>query len=658
MNPRAPALICLLALAGPFLHAVEPAVHFRHSVVRVPEKDYLHLWMKPATEDELHAAVWQWVDDGKAQVLSDLEQVVETRQRCKMRQGRVIELPQEFDQDFEDLLVPPVTTHSNWVGMAWECETDSKILRTAGLVFRTDWKSNFQPGMPLVSRWPVTWSRNAKPRVGWMDQYDILEENITTSSTWNLSGRQILAVARPPNAVFPADGEPAPTGLLDVTLARVRPGPELATHTVEGAARPPAGTGNFGCFAIGIDSGEALRLLTDRNPAQDDELLEELMNRIQQDKATLHGVGSLAVVSGVRCSLTSARRHLYPTEMPSIPSAWGDREVGLSMELEPVMGDEGGAEIELDLQQHLTAPRRGVWSLALDAPEMVMWQPQFISLQIKNQTTVPANGVTLHAAVQVPDCLAGDDGLAGGRTILVFSRLRTVKPDVPPLEPGKAPFAPPDPFAPAGFVQAGPEGHTEITAWIIEVPADEEDRWRAKTVGLFQDDASAEIQRRLADHSATLRATMTVACQSDRNDASCRLTEDVLEVVEDDESYHDIPGRYRPTALEDHPTGISMEMGSKISRESDPPAITLTGKITYHDAMPKQPTLEETLAQLTKNPGNYNGLMKTFEEDWEGSVSLAPDQTRLVNIRRAAGPEGNKRLHLLFLHARLITTMP
>jgi hypothetical protein len=631
------SLGALLILAVP-VKAVLPMVDMRHSVVRVPERDFLELWLKPSTDDQIDAALWDWVKTRKATLLSDIESSVETRKPTSLTQGRRIFLPTENDQGYEDLVLTPTDFGEQLIGTTLKFDCDSRLLYDAGLIFRSDWQVDFRPAAPAISQWPVTWPENPAKRIGWYDRQDVFIERVVTSTAWCLGGRSVLAIMRPADAVFPAGDSLSGAGHLDVMLTRVRPGEGLADHTVEGQERPPTGSGTVSVISISLESREALALLLNRDPATDADLLEALLKRVADGSATLCGFTSTAVVLDQRVELESARRHSYPTEMPTIPSAWQERSVGTELTVE--VGKE--SVMNLALEQHLVPPRDGTWQVALDAPEMILRQPQFVSFTTRSQLPLPDSSTVLQSALHIPACLSGTDGVLAGRTILTFTKQRSLKDLAPrPKAEGGGLFM--------LFGDALDPLIIEVTALILEVPATEEDHWKGQTTDLFQANHHEEVLRRIADGSATIKGLAVGAFGL--AECSFGIAEDVVEVSECEPDYRQTPGRLRPTGL--NQIRVGTVFSGSISRTDDDKKI-LSYKLVHHPERPALPTLQEMITFSKAHRDRGLPPAQISMEDWEGEFTLIPDQMTLLKVQRPPGKDGQARLHLLFMRSRQI----
>ncbi|MCP5557954.1 MAG: hypothetical protein H7A55_09405 [Verrucomicrobiaceae bacterium] len=628
---RWPLVFCALRLLLPVTASgVLPNVEVRHAVIRVPEADFLSLWLKPATDDEIDANLWEWVNKGKATLISDIETSTETRKPLVVTHGRHLLLPSENAQAYDELVLIPTAFEEVLVGTELKYLADSRLLYDAGLVFRSDWQVSFNPAAPVVARWPVTWPRNPAQRMGWYDRPDKLIERVTTSTAWNLGGRAVLAVMRPADAVFPA-AEAAPTrGFLDVMLTRVQPGDGIGEHTVEGRDRPPTGSGSVAVISITLDSQEALRLLLERDPAADADLLEALLGRVAKGSAVLSGFTSAAAMLDQRVELESGRRHAFPTEMPTIPSAWDERLVGTELTVE--VSKE--ATMELSLAQDLAPPRHAVWQVALDAPQMIMREPQFVSLTTRTRLPLPDCSTVLQSALHIPDCLGGQDGVRAQQTVLTFTKHRKLKkmePE-PATEPGGLFF---------DFGHLPELSLIEVTAIVLEVPGTEEDRWKGESTDLFKADLQAEVLRRVADGSAKIAALAVGAFG--QGEGSFGVAEDFVEVTEFEPDYRETPGRLRPTALETFPVGTVFS--GSIKHEDDQNLFSY--KLVHHLARPVMPNLAQMIDYAKAHQDQWVPAAQIDKEDWEGEQRLVMDKMTLLKMQRTQ----TDKLHLLLMRA-------
>lgn len=591
----------------------------RVSVLEVVELDFLKLWREhPGKQRDIINALRQWQREGKALLLSSLPMPTGTGKDRQARVGHGIKVPSENDQDFYQVRLTPVTWHERWVGMNLSRENDGKLSMI------------FNPKDPIITSWPLTWPSRPDPFVGSVKQYDDLLESIELKVPPAKDGPCLLAAFRPADAVFPANGQ-STEGRMHVAMIEHKDDNAKPTQAFQSRHW-------LSIYTLSMASSEAFRLLMTRNPAQDEALLTSLFNQLESGHVTLQAWSIAAVKSGTRSTVMSARKHLYPTEMPTIPSSWGDQPVGGTFECDSFITPGVGAQLDLAIQQHLTAPRHAIWPLAMDAPEMVMRLPQFVTTKVNTGLTIGMNQTMLISAGQPPSSITAKDGLPADRTVLTFAILngpeqKTV-PSPPPTD---------DPFShPANRPLKTP---IEIAAWVTEVPLSEKEQW-TRSIGTEQ---SADMEKRLADGTDRLETLALVNTTSGRP-SSQMLTEEVMEVTEchpaENNGENGPFNRIRPTAYNLHPTGTQWKVNLSLFADQ----ITLNYLFSHDVAHPIQPTLAEMIDRFYPKQQNAPEMRK-FQQKWQGKIVLEPDVCRLVEVRVVDHPAG-QRLHLLWLRSR------
>ncbi|OYW70232.1 MAG: hypothetical protein B7Z37_31355, partial [Verrucomicrobia bacterium 12-59-8] len=298
----------------------------------------------------------------------------------EMQVGTEWWLPTESDQIFDRLYLPPVAFKPELEGVRLTMNA------TGGF------NSLYSPRPPLVVQWPTSWLRApdehggySKAIHGWMNWHDRFEQEIVGASLSDSASPQVLAMMPPADQAWSADRKGR---WLDVSVAQLsgdipKPvtqpagretadpfAPPANPFTTSWAAQPP--TMRSLLLGIALDTTIAHALLEARQPEQDDVLLRDLLARVKRGEARVMTC-TFSAHNSNRYRQSSARIHAYPTEMPSIPSAWEDGYVGTRLEQEDTI---------LSLEQDLAPPARTEWNLARDMPEAIMWQPRFRRLHM------------------------------------------------------------------------------------------------------------------------------------------------------------------------------------------------------------------------------------------------------------------------------------
>jgi hypothetical protein len=210
---------------------------------------------------------------------------------------------------------------------------------------------------------------------GWMDWYDRFEQEIIAEFAFRDDSPHLVAMLSPADQTWGAERQGR---WLDVTVMQQKQGglkPALQPQPASDPLAPADPFAPAGTFApsvrsplqppllilgIALNHDKAQALLATRQPEKDEMLLRELVARVKRGEARVQTcVLSAHEKAGVRRTLVSARQHVYPTEMPSIPSAWADQPVGTSFEQE---------DMTFALTQDLAPPARTEWKLARDVP--------------------------------------------------------------------------------------------------------------------------------------------------------------------------------------------------------------------------------------------------------------------------------------------------
>jgi len=401
-----------------------PGMEVRQTIYRVPELEMIEFLLQgrpadAALEDHLQKAVAA----GQASIVSSATLALAPHASTEMQAGTEWSLPSEVDQIFDRLYLPQVAFQKALEG------TRLRVDAAGGF------QSFYAPRAPLAVQWPTSWLRVAdehgahtKAIHGWMDWYDRFEQEIVGASLSDSTSPQLVAMMPPADQAW---GTNRQGRWLDVTMAQLagdvpKPAAQPAMPEPADPFAPPANPFTTGWSAqpptlrslilgIALDTSTAHALLLARQQEQDEALLRDLLARVKRGEARIV-TSALSARNSNGHSQTSARIHAYPTEMPSIPSAWADEYVGTRLEQN---GDS------MSITQSLAPPARTEWKLARDMPEAIMWQPRFrvISLQSADSAVIP--GTHLLTAADVPTVMAAAD-LPAHETVLVFSHLESI----------------------------------------------------------------------------------------------------------------------------------------------------------------------------------------------------------------------------------------
>ncbi len=332
-------------------------------------------------------------------------------------------------------------------------------------------------------------------------------------------------------------------------------------------------------------SSLARSLLAKRQLEHDEELLRLLVARAKLGKARVVtcalAANQLSRIS--RSTQISARKHAYPTEMPSIPSAWQEREVGTSFEHE---------DMNLAFTQDLAPPGRTEWKLARDMPEAIMWQPRFRKLNLHSSSVgLVSAGTHLCAVADIPAVMSGDD-LPEHETVFLFA-LRSATGSKPEID----------------------ASDFEVETLIFQIPVTDAEKWLAVTT----DDFQTFTHKRLDQGTAQLQSHALLRLRSGTR-AALSVVEEYMTATEFDPPQPDAPFRMRPTALETLPVGLQLE----VEVTGKPGGIvSLAITLQHSTAQPVEPNLEETLKLATINKGTYPGAKHDFDE-WREAINIRP----------------------------------
>lgn len=593
-----------------------PAEEIRQTIYRVPEQEMIEWLLDGETSDV--DVIKRLQEKGRGSMVSHLTTTAAKWVRTQAQSGFECWVPQGIDQDYDALYQLPISFETVLAGIRLEYLEDV-------------WLSSFSPRAPLAVQWPTSWLRvsdrktykpTGKAIHGWMDWYDRFDQEILGEIAFRDATPHLVAMMSPADQTWGAERKgrwldvtvaqrlnakilpPAPPEVSQVPadpFAPVDPlAPIYATH-----AQPP-----LLVLGIALDQEKAQALLAARQPGKDEALLRGLVAQVKLGKA--HVVTcTLSANQLNRRDQNSTRHHAYPTEMPSIPSAWNEMPVGTSFEQD---GED------FSLTQDLAPPARTEWKLARDVPEAIMWEPRFRKLSIHSRThAATGHGTHLVAIADIPDVMSASD-LPGHETVLLFTHRpasdtapKATKPDY------------------------------EIEALIFEIPTAEAQAWQQ----VKSDDFAAFTQQRLKSGSAQLKAHAMLR-QWPASEGRLRVTEDYMTATEFDPPEPNAPFRMRPTALETLPVGLHFE--TDLSEEVDGiPALKVT--LRFSTAKPIEPGLDETLKIAATEKEDYTGAKHEFDEWRAEALRLSPGSVHCLGLPDIFG-SGGATTRVAFVRAR------
>jgi hypothetical protein len=542
----------------------------RQTIYRVPELELIErLFSSPQSDEALERSLRVSVAAGRASIVSEQTSSARLAVRTSSWAGAECWEPTEITTDYNTLYQVPTSLDFRKAG------TETEYLAFES---ETDLHSHFSPRPPLAVPWPISWLRaqdengvRDKALHGWMEWNDHFEQSIKGTVFPRGAAPLLVSVMPPADQVWGAERQGR---WLDATCIQQTGGPA--------APWPPPATPQPHRLLLGLSlsTEEAHAMLAKRQPNKDRALLESLLPLIKEGRAQVV-VCALASYDSGRRNQTSARDHAYPTEMPSVPSAWGMREVGTRFELE---GET------LTLSQDLAPPARTEWRLAQDVPEAVMWQPRFRELQLNTTTAAMiTSGTHLLAAVNVPELMSSADLRDSHRTILIFSHL-----------------------AADAAAQLEPRHDFEIETQIFEFPIQDATAWQDVKSKDFETFSQQQVQR----GRASLQSHAMLRSYPDRV-STLSLVEEYRTATGFDPPRKQAPLRMRPTALTVLPVGLQLE--GTVGEGSDG-SVGLSVKLHHSTARPIEPSLEETLRLSADTPVLYPGA-KHERDEWEEHIS-------------------------------------
>ncbi|MBB5038360.1 hypothetical protein HNQ64_002623 [Prosthecobacter dejongeii] len=596
----------------------------RQRVIRAPEMEVIRLLIDPQkTDAERLATLQKVVSEGRASVVSDISIAADEAGRVNVKNGEWAWMPSELDQEMDRLYMVPTSFQERFIGTSLEGRTQVWTEPTKTWKISADWNAHYSPRGPETVIWPTSWLNTydhethkptGKVIHGWLDWRDTFEQRVITSLLLENGEPKILAIMPPGDQIWPGDRKGR---WLDVFIVEARPLGQLqATTTVEKKERLVSPRAWL--YGIALSSQETLALLQARQPKEDAALLQTLLARVEEGAARMILCAGSIQAHGQRQDVLSARWHEYPTEMPSIPSAWESRAVGTHLEMD---------DHALSLTQAVAVPARSEWKLAGDVPEAIMWQPRFRDFQLQTLDRL-SPGTRLLSVLQVPNIMRGD-GLLKDETLLVFcQREGSAWPEAP-----------------------APQAGYEANLLVVEIPASEEAQWQpvadAQETKRFQ-----TLMERVQSGQVPLVAQAMLHLPG-RTVGKLAMTEDYPTATEFDPPEPESPTRMRPTALETLPVGSRWEVGlddENISAVQDP-HLRLTHTFSHSTARPVEPGLKETLAIAASSKEDYPGAKHLLETWGEEGLKIIPDRVHCLGLRQPPGMDRDVR-HIAFIQIR------
>lgn len=557
------------------------------TIYRIAEKDLIQWLLREKLDD---AALAQRLE-ANATVISRVQTVLGKDSRSIARIGTRTHVTSEIDPDYDRLIHMPVRTDQAFSGTVLD-------IRTAENNPTQQWHAHHMPLPPLKVLWPASWLRIADENTppgkgtalhGWMDWFDRFEQRFDCEVTLPDNTPRFLSIQPPPDQVWPA--EKSATRSLHVTLAQRSDGPPAAT--------PPVVDRSM-LIALRLPHATAFSTLAAESPED-----EALFNQLMQAADARVEFFSLAAFTNGTLNQSSERVHHYPTEMPSIPSAWNDMHIGTSVQ------SDGNS---LSFTHDLAPPARSEWKLARDIPEIVMWEPRRRSLNVNLQSVdLQQPGTRLIAACSLPPLLQSAD-FDTKDTLLIFARREKAPQAI------AASAKPADPFSsPADASEKKPAVTT--TAFIFEIDPQDSFLWHQLNIENFATTASEQLQAK--------KARLLAQVMQSGQGGEVRITEEYMTATEFDPPEPEAAGRLRPTALETLPVGTHLEMDARLNEFNDLEPITVT--LRQSIALPVEPSLDDFLKLHEKDElNNHPGAKHDFVEWTEKELQVRRGQLQCL----------------------------
>lgn len=642
--------VFLFLLAGlpSVVFAADPNVTVRQVVIRAPELRVVTAMLANPDDDALAKILFGWVDDGTAKIVSQVSDLYGKNESVTVRSGKLSRRGSEIDQDFEKGTLTPMDWEEVFVGTSLEAKVPGRRSFKNSSYLEADWKAFFSPRDQENVPWPTWWPAIPKPTVNRFEMQDYYVEKVETAARFVSQGSVILGVMRRADQIEP---DPNKVQTLDIVVAQMnsyaKPAPSVTAAEVD----HPSLRSRLTVLGFGVKDHEAVDLLARIDWDHDKSLLDEMMKRVTAGKAILRTSSALSQSSGQRAHLESSREYSYPTEMPTIPSAWQMRPVGTILEADYSFP----RTLNLDFEYHPALPRRAEWRCALDSPALTMVQPQFIVRKIQTALSFGNDGVVFLGAMRTPDHLKDIPGVVPGETLMLFTRLdeSTPCPEPDPLK--DVPFDPFDPNAKPRAPDPPPRG-LELEAVVFEVSAQEVASWNLDPTRFDDGDRFTQLMARTKNATAKIVAHVAVATRPGQR-STVSTVEEVITVTEVDPPQDEWPGRYRPTGMNMIPCGTVWEADLGIDDSKDPfdhgaPEVHLIHKLQHHVAPPLEPAYQAMIEEARKTMGATVPEAVVYEEVWEGEITLKPGKVRFIGLKHPPGAAFKDKLHLAFVRVR------
>jgi len=604
------ALVALLVASS----GAEAQVRVNQVVIRAPAVAVAAALVERPSDAELREILNRWVADGRAEMVSETKgSALAVGEPIKATTGKYMRWPSEYDQDFENLLLTPESWETTLVGSSLSVAPPERFRATSDR--DREYIAGYSPRGPATVKWPLVWPLNRVPRVAWLEQLDFFTETVKTFPWHAPPGTNLLGILPPGDAM---ELQTTSSHQVDVFIAEVET-PENVPYVATPLLSNP-GTARLVVIGIGVKGRLAMELGAKANPSHDLALLRDLLKLTSDGRASLRTLSALNMVAGGRCEIESGRGHVYPSEMPTIPSAWNNANVGLKVEAH----HQNAGSVSLEIARQPTFPRRAEWPCALDAPELVMWQPQYQTQTLVTSVDLAAGQARLIGMMNNPVCLANNVGQQADETLFLFAML-----DEANLH---------------ARVQDAPNPKVLVEAVVFEVPASEKGDW------IEIKDDSAQYERlitRVEAGTATIGGHLQLAV-SPGSRGIIQNVEAVKYVAEYNPDYEDVPGRYRPTAFDVSDCGMQLEVDTYSGSRLGALQVGVTHSLKYDTSRPRELPLPEALAFAK---ANHAAVLQAevFQEEWVGSMNMDSGQARFLGARQPRDVEHKANLLLAFI---------
>jgi len=620
-------ILSMLAGIAPLVSGQTAPVKVRQVVIRAPSLDVATAALANPDDKDFADTLWRWVQEGKAKVASDVNGLAVGDQPVEVKEGEEVKQVSVRDQDFENMILEPNQWENRLVGTLMKIGMPEHTKDNLGERLK-EWEAAYSPRQPLVVKWPVVWPLNKVPRVAWLDEQDFFTETIRCRVSLESRGARVLGMVPVADRLEPGSANVAQTDVFLSELAAFYADHPAAEKKSAPDEKP---TVRLLLVGFGVDEAKAHELLESRRNTSDVTLLNRLLELVGTGGASLKFSCSQHLPLHGQGFMESGRGHMVPTEMPTIPSAWEERNIGLRIE----SSYSAPGIITLAMEQHPSLPPRQVWKCALDAPEMEMWQPQFLVQSVSAGICASHEGVRLTGAMPAPDLAGSAEGMPG-EMLLLFAKVDEARQSVPSaaVQSVQSPTA------------------IEVEAVIFDVPVS----WE-KAAGNFGDEVDEEARyNKLMGEVKTGRVKVLARVHvttANLSRAGVSSLKEVLHVTEGNPDYMEIPGRYRPTALDMLPTGVAWEVDPAFSTLDQKGEINLSQILKYSVKAPEEPTLEQMISFTAANNDLDLPAAQIFQEEWSGQFKLQDGKVQLAGVRHPFGGDGD-RVHVAYIRATIL----